>query len=93
MLAPRRVGKTSLMLELKQAPRENWDVIPVDVEGGHGPEDCVAAILAKLAADPRYRTPIEAIPFLSAVKRVTAKAVGQDQDRLPSGRPHTGDRL
>ena len=56
MLAPRRVGKTSLMLELKQAPRENWDVIPVDVEGGHGPEDCVAAILAKLAADPRYRT-------------------------------------
>ena len=70
MLAPRRVGKTSLMLELKQAPRENWDVIPVDVEGGHGPEDCVAAILAKLAADPRYRTPIEAIPFLSAVKRV-----------------------
>ena len=25
MLAPRRVGKTSLMLELKQAPRDNWD--------------------------------------------------------------------
>ena len=34
MLAPRRVGKTSLMLELKQAPRENWDVIPVAGESG-----------------------------------------------------------
>ena len=29
MLAPRRVGKTSLMLELRRAPRENWDVVSV----------------------------------------------------------------
>ena len=46
MLAPRRVGKTGLMLDLHRAPRENWDVINVDVEGGDGPEDCVAAMLA-----------------------------------------------
>ena len=52
MLAPRRVGKTSLMLELHRAPRENWEVIYVDVEGGDGPADCVASILAELAAHP-----------------------------------------
>ena len=67
MLSPRRVGKTSLMLELHRAPRENWHVINVDVEGGDGPEDCVAAMLAALAADPRYRTRFEAIPFSSAI--------------------------
>ena len=70
MLAPRRVGKTSLMLELHRAPRENWEVIYVDVEGDDGPADCVASILAELAAHPRYRTRFEAIPFSSAVKDV-----------------------
>ena len=70
MLAPRRVGKTSLMLELHRAPRENWEVIYVDVEGGDGPADCVASILAELAAHPRYRTRFEAIPFSKAVKDV-----------------------
>ena len=70
MLAPRRVGKTSLMLELENAPRGGWDVINVDVQGGEGPEDCFAAILAKLAADSRYRTRFEAIPFSSMIKNV-----------------------
>ena len=70
MLAPRRVGKTSLMLELHRAPRDNWHVINVDVEGGAGPEDCVAALIAALAADLRYRTRFEAIPFSSTIKRV-----------------------
>ena len=70
MLAPRRVGKTSLMLELRRAPRANWDVIYVDVEGGDGPADCVASILAALAVDPRYRTRFEAIPFSKGVKDV-----------------------
>ena len=68
MLAPRRVGKTSLMRELHRAPRENWEVIYIDVEGGDGPADCVASILAELAAHPRYQTRIEALPFSSAVK-------------------------
>lgn len=70
MLAPRRVGKTSLMLELHRAPRNGWDVIKVDVEGGDGPEDCVAAMQAELAADPRYRTGLDAIPLSGAIKRV-----------------------
>ena len=70
MLAPRRVGKTSLMLELHRAPRENWHVINVDVEGGDGPEDCVAAMIAALAADSRYRTRFESIPFSSTIKSV-----------------------
>ena len=70
MLAPRRVGKTSLMLELDRAPRENWDVIYVDVESGDGPTDCVAAILAALAAKPQYRSRFAVIPFSNAVKEV-----------------------
>ena len=70
MLAPRRVGKTSLMLELHRAPRENWEALYVDVEGGDGPADCVASILAKLAVHPRYRTRFEAIPFSKGVKDV-----------------------
>ena len=70
MLAPRRVGKTSLMLELHRSPRENWDVFYVDVEAGKGPADCVAAILAALAADPQYRTRFEAMPLSNAIKDV-----------------------
>ncbi len=68
MLAPRRVGKTSLMLELHREPREDWEVIYIDVEGGDGPADCVASILAALAAHPKYQTRIEAMPFSNAVK-------------------------
>ena len=70
MLAPRRVGKTSLMLELHRAPRDNWHVIFVDVEGGDGAADCVAALLAALAADPRYRTGFEGIPFSNTIRSV-----------------------
>ena len=62
MLAPRRVGKTSLMLELRRAPRGNWNVIYVDVEQGDSPADFVAALLSSLAADHRYRSRFEAIP-------------------------------
>ncbi len=36
MLAPRRVGKTSLMMELRRDPRPNWDVVYVDLEDGEG---------------------------------------------------------
>jgi len=84
MLAPRRVGKTSLMLELRRAPRDNWDVLYIDVEGGEGPADFVAAILAALATIPRYRTLFEAIPFSTGVKKVLArlKSVAVDIDVL-----------
>ena len=70
MLAPRRVGKTSLMLELKRVPPENWDVIYVNVEGGDSPTDCIAAILASLASIPQYRSRFQTIPFSSAIKDV-----------------------
>lgn len=79
MLAPRRVGKTSLMHELRRAPRENWDVLYVEVEGGDGPTHCIAAILAALAADPRFRSRFEAIPFSNAVRDALARvSVGAD---------------
>ncbi len=67
MLAPRRVGKTSLMLELRREPRQNWDVFYVDVEGAEDPADCLAAIVAALAVNPEYRRGIEKIPFAKIV--------------------------
>lgn len=68
MLAPRRVGKTSLMLEIRRAPRRDWNVFYVDVESGEGPADCIAAILAELASDPRYRSRFQSIPFSNAIR-------------------------
>ena len=63
MLAPRRVGKTSLMLELRRKPRRNWHVAYVDVEGASSPGDCVAAIISELASTPSYRSWLEAMPL------------------------------
>ena len=73
MLAPRRVGKTSLMLELHRAPRKNWDVVYVDVQGGDSAADCVAATLSALADRPEYRGRFEAIPFSKAVQDVLGR--------------------
>ena len=70
MLAPRRVGKTSLMFELRRAPREGWDVVYVDVEEFSGAADYVAAIIARLATMDRYRSVLDSIPFADAVKSV-----------------------
>ena len=70
MLAPRRVGKSSMMQELDRAPREKWDVFYADVQRGEGPADCIAAILASLATDHRYRSYFDAMPFSSAIKNV-----------------------
>ncbi len=67
MLAPRRVGKTSLMLELRREPRANWDVFYVDVEDAEDSADSLAAIVAALAENPSYRRGIEKIPFGKAV--------------------------
>ena len=102
MLAPRRVGKTSVMLELRHAPHENWDVLYVGVERGDSPADCVAAIMAALAAEPRYRSRIEALPFSSAVRDLLARvSIGVDINVLrvelrdATGRDweHAADRL
>ena len=83
MLAPRRVGKTSLMLELHRAPRDDWDVLYVDVEKGDSSADCVASIIATLAADPRFRSRIEAILFSTVVKDILSRvSIGVDIDVL-----------
>ena len=73
MLAPRRVGKTSLMLELHRAPHENWDVVYVDVQSGDSAADCVAATLSALAARPEFRSRFEAILFSKAVQDVLGR--------------------
>ena len=63
MLAPRPVGKTSLMLELRRKPGAKWHVVYADVEGVSGPAEWVAAVMAELAGSPSYRTWLEAVPF------------------------------
>ncbi len=70
MLAPRRVGKSSLMRELEREPPKDWTVIYVNVEGGNSPTDCIAAILAEFASIPQYRTLFDAAPFSGAVRDV-----------------------
>ena len=72
MLAPRRVGKTSLMLELNRIPKENWDVIFINVEGSGSAADLVAAMLSELAQHERYRRWFEALPFWQNMKRASA---------------------
>ncbi len=70
LLAPRRVGKTSLMLELQDQPRPSWRVIYVDVQGAKNAADLYADILAQLAGDPTYRRTIENIPGWQAAKNI-----------------------
>lgn len=56
MLAPRRVGKTSLMLELERDPRAGWDVVYINVEAAESAADLLARVHAALLQHPRYRT-------------------------------------
>ena len=78
MLAPRRVGKTSLMLELNRNPKENWDVIFINVEGGSSAADFVATMLSEMAQHEGYRRWFEALPFWQNMKRASAsiKSIG-----------------
>lgn len=68
MLAPRRVGKTSLMRELHRDPRANWEVVYVDVEGSDGAADFVASVLAALAELPGNQSWAQTIGLPRAVK-------------------------
>lgn len=80
MLAPRRVGKTSLMHELRDKPPDGWIVFYSDLEGGSKASDCVADMLAQIARNSTTRNWIDvatgAIPFREAIadvfRRVTA---------------------
>ena len=74
LLAPRRVGKTSLMLELRRRPHPNWHVIYINVEGATDAADLFADILAQLASHPTYRRGIENIPGWHAAKNILSAA-------------------
>ena len=83
MLAPRRVGKTSLMHELRDAPPKDWIVFYSDLEGGSKASDCVADMMAQIASNSTTRNWLdvakEAIPFRETIaavfRRVTAVGI------------------
>ena len=92
MLAPRRVGKTSLMLELERDPRVGWDVVYIDVEAAEGAADLFAEIEAELLQHPRYRARFtsawsQAKRALASIKQVKVlkleikRTVGRDWAR------------
>ncbi|MDY7018877.1 MAG: ATP-binding protein [Chloroflexota bacterium] len=51
LVAPRRFGKTSLMLRLKDEPRENYRVFYLDTEWIKGASDFISEIAAELLND------------------------------------------
>ncbi len=55
LTAPRRFGKTSLMLHLVDHPREGWQAFYFDVEGVAIPEDCIAEIALALLREQKLR--------------------------------------
>ena len=84
MVAPRRVGKTSLMRELERDPRAGWDVVYTDVEAAEGAADLLARVHAGLLQHPRYRTWLKSgwSQVSSAVAKVThAKAMSVEIKR------------
>ncbi|MYE84560.1 MAG: AAA family ATPase [Gammaproteobacteria bacterium] len=86
MLAPRRVGKTSLMRELEWDPRLTWDVVYIDVEDASGAADLFARVIAALARDGRYRNWLEAGRLPHALRSVwtsltQVKALGVELKR------------
>jgi hypothetical protein len=54
LVAPRRVGKTSVMLRLTQQPPQDFDAIYLDVEGLSRPEDFVVALANKLKENEAF---------------------------------------
>ena len=55
MTAPRRVGKTSLMMELKREPKPGWTVVYVDVEACTDAHRCITEIVDELLRQPRFK--------------------------------------
>ncbi|MBI4332486.1 MAG: hypothetical protein HY673_14540 [Chloroflexi bacterium] len=51
LVAPRRFGKTSIMLNLRDEPRDHFKVFYFDTEWMKGPEYFIAEVAAELAAD------------------------------------------
>ena len=55
MTAPRRVGKTSLMMELKREPQPGWTVVYVDVEACTDAQSCITEIVDELLRIPEFK--------------------------------------
>ena len=55
MTAPRRVGKTSLMMELKREPKPGWTVVYADVEACTDAHRCISEIVDELLRQPRFK--------------------------------------
>ena len=55
MTAPRRVGKTSFMMELKREPKPGWTVVYVDVEACTDAHRCITEIVDELLRQPRFK--------------------------------------
>ena len=77
LLAPRRVGKTSLMHELRRQPKDEWAVFYSDVERCDKPADLVADMLALISTDRRTRTWFDAaapyVPFRHQIARILGR--------------------
>lgn len=78
MLAPRRVGKTSLMHELQRAPQNGWTVFYSDLEGATTAADCVADMIAHMASNETTRTwldrALRPVPFREAIGNILRNA-------------------
>jgi uncharacterized protein len=77
LLAPRRVGKTSLMHELRRAPRPTWVVFYSDLERCNKPAELIADMLAHLSSDNRTRTFFDAalkyVPFRRGIAAILGR--------------------
>lgn len=72
--APRRFGKTSIMLSLIDEPKQGWQAHYLDVEWVKGPEDFVAEIMAALLADNMSKK------ILQGVKKIAGIAINQIEE-------------
>ena len=55
LAAPRRFGKTSIMLNLRDNPRRNWRVFLLDTEWVKNPGEFIAELVAELSKENKAR--------------------------------------
>lgn len=55
LAAPRRFGKTSIMINLRDNPRRNWRVFLLDTEWIKGPGEFIAELAAELSKESKAR--------------------------------------
>ena len=80
--APRRFGKTSVMLNLINQPKKGWKGYYIDTEGVSGPEDFVAELTACLLKDKKFRNLIEKVKRIIGVGINHIEEVGLAEFKL-----------